>query len=142
VIGLLAGADDRDGATIDRVQALLRDRRPQVALAAARAAFGLGLPLDQHIGVLAWLLDKYDADPYEVLQVIAAQGQAASVIDGHLCRLLPRSIKSLDDDRTLALVQCLSEISKDPRQSIESTLSAGPVRDEALQWLQRTPAHS
>lgn len=90
------------------------------------------------MGTLAWLLDKYKQEPFEVLTMIAAQGPSASAIDGTLCHMLPRSIKSLNDDLTLALVNCLRSISDNPKQSIESCLSAGPIRDEAIQWLQRS----
>ena len=138
VIGLLAGADERDEKTVGRVTALLRDRRPTVALAAAKAAYALGLDLKDQMGTLAWLLDKYKQEPFEVLTIIAAQGPSASAIDGTLCHMLPRSFKSLNDDLTLALVNCLRSISDNPKQSIESCLTAGPIREEAIQWLQRS----
>ena len=104
VISLLAGADDRDQATFDRIKALLRDRRPSVALAAARAALGLGIDMNEHIGTLVWLLDKAESDRPEVLQMIGAQGPAAAGVDGKICSMLPRSLKSLDDGLTMALL--------------------------------------
>jgi hypothetical protein len=137
-IGLLAGADDRDQATADRIAALLRDRRPQVALAAVKAAYGLGMDLAGYIGTLAWLLDKMQTNAIEVLQIVAAQGTTAVGIEGKICSMLPRSLKSLDDCLTMALIDCLRKISADPRQAIESTISAGPLRDEAIEWLKRS----
>ncbi len=83
-ISLLAGADDRDQATVELIKSLLRDRRPQVALAAARAAFGLGIDMSEHLGMLAWLLDKVEGDRQEVLQMMSAQGSAAAGSDGEI----------------------------------------------------------
>ncbi len=137
-IGLLAGADDRDQATLDRVAALLRDRRPQVALAAAKAAYGLGMDLTGHTGTLVWLLDKTQGNAIEVLKIIGAQGPTAVGIDSKICSMLLRSLKSLDDRLTMALIDCLRKISGNPQQAIESTLAAGPIRDEALEWLKRS----
>ena len=137
VIGLLAGADERDQRTTERITRLMSDQRPQVALTAAKAATALGLPMDGQAGALAWLLDKYQADPRGVLAVIQAQGSEAAMLDANVCRMIPRSLKSLDDDRTVALIECLKAISPDPAKSIESVISPGPIRDEAIEWLAR-----
>jgi hypothetical protein len=134
-ITLLAGADCEEDEIVRRIRSLLRDRRPRVALAAAKAAMVLGVDLTEHLGTLEWLLEQPEVDDREVVSLIVPLGHAARLLERAICGQLTRALKQVDDPRSLLLADCLLAVSGNPQRSLRKYLPEGELLDEAFSLL-------
>ena len=98
----------------------------------------MGIPLGEYRASVTSLLDQFEADALQLIELIAQQGKSFAFMEAKICEQIALAIREIDDEWATALLACLGSIVEDPRASVQQWIKSPEIRREALERLAAT----
>ena len=117
----------------ERLRTMIRKESHQTVYSAVLSAEKLGLPTEVFYSKLGKLLELFQQDATELLQLVGRQGNACNFLVPNICEQIVRSLRSLDHPAADEALRCLGQIESDPEAALKKQIRSPEICQEALE---------
>jgi len=115
------------------IEKSVSNRNHAISIAAIKSADALGMPLAPYRKRITELLHAYAEGSNELIELVAKGGSEFTALEGLICQHLAEATLYSNQQATVSLVDCLHQISSDPKSVVVREIGDPELKDRILQ---------